>query len=285
MKHAGLAVAALSVGVALSLATGGQRRPGRDDASAMNSDRPSNGSLVPAPAMSAARAAHTATALPDGRILIAGGFGEKGAATGAEVYQPDAGRFSPTGSMTVARESHMGVRLLDGRTLILGGHRGRRADITLHSSAEIYNPTTGAFTRLGDMGIRRHKHDAVLLRDGQVLTTGGSDERDDRGVYDSSELFDPRTGAFTAGPTMRLGRYKHAGTSLLLPSGLVLVARGAPRAETYDPLSRTFTLVAGDARMAGQFSAVAPLKRGGALITGGYGNGGGPRASAWLYQR
>jgi hypothetical protein len=45
----------------------------------------------------------------------------------------------------------------------------------------------------------------------------------------------------------------------VLPSGLVLVAGGAPRAETHDPLSRTFTLVAGDARMAGQFSAVAPL--------------------------
>jgi hypothetical protein len=383
MKHAGLAVVALSVGVALSLAEGGQRKPGRGDASAMNSNRPSNGSLVPAPAMSAARAAHTATALPDSRILIAGGFVEKGAATGAEVYQPDAGRFaplppmittrhshtatvladgrvliaggygegtttlataeifdpaanaftptgsllaaraghvavllqngkvliaggvgpawdflssaelydpatgrfSPTGSMTVARESHTGVRLLDGRALIVGGHRGRRADITLYASAEIYDPASGAFRRVGDMRIRRHKHDAILLPDGQVLITGGSDEGDDRGVYDSSELFDPKTETFTAGPTMKLGRYKHAGSSLVLPSGLVLVAGGAPRAETYDPLSRTFTLVAGDARMAGQFSAVAPLKHGGALITGGYGNGGGPRASAWVYQR
>jgi len=73
-------------------------------------------------------------------------------------------------------------------------------------------------------------------------------------------------------------------SSLVLPSGLVLVAGGAPRAETYDPLSRTFTIVAGDARMAGQFSAVAPLKRGGALSTGGYGDCGGPRASAWLYR-
>jgi hypothetical protein len=83
---------------------------------------------------------------------------------------------------------------------------------------------------------------------------------------------------------MRLARYKHAATSLVLPSGLVLIAGGAPQTEVYDPRSRTFVLVAGDARMAGQFSAVAPLKDGGALITGGYGNGGGPRASAWLYR-
>jgi hypothetical protein len=176
------------------------------------------------------------------------------------------------------------VRLLDGRALIVGGHRGRRADITLHASAEIYDPATGAFSRVGDMRVRRHKHDAVLLPDGQVLITGGSDERDDRGVYDSSELFDPTTGRFTAGPAMRLGRYKHAGSTLVLPSGLVLIAGGAPQAETYDPRTRTFSLVAGDARMAGQFCAVAPLKSGAALIAGGYGDGGGPRSSAWLYR-
>jgi hypothetical protein len=101
----------------------------------------------------------------------------------------------------------MGVRLLDGRALIVGGHRGRRADLTLYASAEIYDPASGAFRRVGDMRIRRHKHDAILLPDGQVLITGGSDERDDRGVYDSSELFDPKTETFTAGPTMKLGPY------------------------------------------------------------------------------
>jgi hypothetical protein len=83
---------------------------------------------------------------------------------------------------------------------------------------------------------------------------------------------------------MRLGRYKHAGSSLLLPSGLVLVAGGAPQAELYDPRGNAFALVPGEPRMAGQFSAVAALKTGGALITGGYGNGGGPRSAAWLYR-
>ena len=64
----------------------------------------------------------------------------------------------------------------------------------------------------------------------------------------------------------------------------IRAAGGAPEAETYDPVSRTFTIVAGEARMAGQFSAVAPLQGGGALVTGGYGNGTGPRASAWVYR-
>lgn len=381
MKSTGFAVAAL--GVLLTSLAGSALSLLSQNAGAANAGKqPPNGLLATTAAMSAARAAHTATALSDGRVLVAGGFPEKGSARGAEVYEADAGRFSPlppmittrhshtatvlsdgkvliaggygeetatlasvevfdpashsfastgsllaarsnhvavplengkvlvagglgpgwtflssaelydpargrfsaTGSMTVARESHVAVRLLDGRVLVVGGHRGRRADMTLHASAEIYDPASGVFNRAGDMRVRRHKHDAVLLPDGRVLITGGSDERDDRGVYDTSELFDPRTGAFTAGPPMKHGRYKHAGSSLLLPSGLVLIAGGAPQAETYDPRSRSFSLVAGEARMAGQFSAVAQLKTGGALITGGYGNGGGPRASAWLYR-
>jgi hypothetical protein len=101
-------------------------------------------------------------------------------------------------------------------------------------------------------------------------------------VCDSSELFDPRTGTFTSSPPMMLGRYKHARSSPLLPSGLVLIAGGAPHAETYDSRNRTFTLVGGEARLAGQFSAVTQLKSGEVLKTGGYANGGGPRSSAWL---
>lgn len=361
--------ATLAAGVALSLA-------------ASSAPQRAHGLLVAAPAMSTSRAAHTATALPDGRVLIAGGFVEKGSANGAELYEPDAGtfsplppmlttrhshtatllpdgkvliaggygegsttlataelfdpatktfgptgslmaarsdhvavllkngkvliagglgpgwaflstaelydpatgRFSPTGSMTAARESHAAVRLQDERVLIAGGHHGQRRNLTLLASAETYDPATGVFSRVGDMRIRRHKHDAVRLPEGLVLITGGSDERDDRGVYNSSELFHPGSGTFTPGPAMRLGRYKHAGTSRVLPGGVVLIAGGAPQAETYDPRTQAFALVPGEPRMAGQFSAVALLKNGGALITGGYGNGSGPRSSAWLFR-
>ncbi|MBM3728932.1 MAG: hypothetical protein FJW40_26335 [Acidobacteria bacterium] len=235
--------------------------------------------------LGAPRADHVAVLLPDGRVLVVGGLGPGWTfLSSAELYDPATGTFSPTGSMTEERESHVPVRLQDGRVLVVGGHNGRRENLSLLASAEIYDPATGVFSRTGDMLVRRHKHDGVLLRDGQVLVTGGSDERDDRGQYTSSEIFDPKTARFVSGPDMRLSRYKHAGSSLLLPSGLVLVAGGAPLAEVFDPGNRTFTLVPGEPRMAGQFSAVALLKTGGALITGGYGNGGGPRESTWLYR-
>lgn len=249
------------------------------------------GNLGVTATMAVDRAAHTATALPDGRVLVAGGFVEKGSPVGAELYDATTGRFSAVPPMIETRHSHSAillpdgtVLLADGRVLVAGGHRGRRADIVLHASAEVYDVASGTFTRVGEMGVRRHKHDAVRLREGLVLVTGGSDERDSDGVYDTTELFDPKTGIFTAGPSLVLPRYKHEGSSVLLPNGHVLIAGGAPQAETYDPARRHFALVAGAARMVGLFSAVAPIGSGAALITGGYGRGHGPQASAWVYQ-
>src|SRR5215510_8617986 len=89
------------------------------------------------------------------------------------------------------------TRLDDGRVLITGGHAGRHEDIRIYASTELYSPKTGRFSPGPDMPIPRHKHDAVLLHDGRVLIVAGSDERDDLGLYDSVELFDPATDSFT----------------------------------------------------------------------------------------
>ena len=239
----------------------------------------------PTGAMRSARAGQVAVRLADGKVLIAGGVGPGWSflAT-AEVYDPVTGTFAPTGPMTVARESHAAVGLPDGRVLIVGGHRGRRADITLYASAEAYDPLRGVFTPVSSMRVRRHKHDAVLLADGRVLVTGGSDERDNQGAYMSTELFNPRTGAFAAGPSMMRARYKHNGSAVTLPDGRVLVAGGADEAELFDPSRNRFQLVTGAKRLTGQFSAVAPLGAQGVLITGGYGHDRGPQPTAWRFQ-
>ena len=246
---------------------------------------PATNRFTPAGALGAARAGHIAVALANGKVLIAGGVGPAWSfLSSAELYDPATGRFAPTGSMTVARESHAAVLLQNGQVLVVGGHRGRRAETTLYTSVERYDVASGTFRKVGDMRVRRHKHDAVVLRDGRVLITGGTDERDMDGVYSSSELFDPASATSTMGPVMLRPRYKHSGSTVLLTDGLILIAGGAAQAETFDPRTHAFALVAGNSAMAGQFSAAAPIAGGGALITGGYGGGTGPRATAWVYR-
>jgi hypothetical protein len=246
---------------------------------------PATNRFTPTGSLGAARAGHVAVALANGKVLIAGGVGPAWSfLSSAELYEPATGRFAPTGGMTVARESHAAVLLRDGQVLVVGGHRGRRAEIMLYTSAERYDVASGTFRKVGDMRVRRHKHDAVALRDGRVLITGGTDERDMDGVYNSTELFDPTSATFTMGPNMIRPRYKHHGSAVLSADGTVLLAGGATQAETFDPRARAFTLVPGNSLMAGQFSAVALITGGGALITGGYGGGTGPRASAWVYR-
>ena len=246
---------------------------------------PRSGRFTGAGSLREARAGHAGVALRDGRVLLVGGVGEGWTfLSSAELYDPATGTFAPTGGMSLPRESHAAVRLPDGRVLVVGGHQGRGAAIQLHPTAEIFDPDRGTFSAGGSMSVRRHKHDAVLLRDGRVLVTGGADERDDQGVYASTELYDPRRGTFGPGSAMRLPRFKHAGTSVTLADGRVLLAGGAAQAEVFDPRTGGFTAVAGEARLAGQFSAAAPLPGGGALITGGYGGNRGPRREAWIYR-
>lgn len=148
--------------------------------------------------------------------------------------------------MLESRESHTATLLANGKVLIAGGHRGRRADVTVYSSAEIYDAATGKFTGAGDMTRRRHKHDSVLLADGRVLILGGSDERDGNGAYASVEIYDPTRRTFTPTANMNSRRYKLQGTAVLLSNGKVLVAGGADRAELFDPSRNTFTYVAGE---------------------------------------
>lgn len=246
---------------------------------------PATNTFIPTGSMRGARGGHVAVLLQSGKVLIAGGVGPSWSfLASAEMYDPATGTFQPTGGMLAARESHTAVRLRDGRVLVVGGHRDRRPNTVIHSSAELYDPATGTFGRTGELSIRRHKHDAILLADGRELVRGGADERDGRGVYTSTELYDPRVDGFTAGPSLRLGRYKHQGTMIRLGNGDVLLAGGATQAERYDARAGTFIVVEGTARMAGQFSAAARLPDGRVLITGGYGEGTQSTRSAWLYR-
>jgi hypothetical protein len=269
---------------------------------------PRTGAFTPTGPMLAARAGHEAVRLADGRVLVVGGLGPGWAAlASAELYDPVSGRFTPTGDLREARESHTAVRLADGSVLVTGGHAGRGPTLRILRSCERYDPArrdpatgrAGAFAAAAPLRLARHKHDAVALADGRVLVLGGADARDDRGTYRSAEVYDPARDRWSPTGDLVVPHYKHAGTSLLLADGGVLVASGAAVVERYDPTRGAFAavpLAPGAARPRGSFAAVAPLggpgapraaaaaAPDGALITGGYGGGRGATAEAWVYQ-
>jgi hypothetical protein len=105
---------------------------------------PKTGTFSPTGSMTTARAGDTATALSDGRVLIAGGLSDGKCVPGsckplasAELYGTTTGTFSPTGSMTTARGLQAATALSDGRVLIVGGADSSGNALT---SAELYQP-------------------------------------------------------------------------------------------------------------------------------------------------
>lgn len=246
---------------------------------------PRTGRFTPGGRMSTARSEHTATRLSDGRILIAGGVGIGWTfLADAEIYDPRTSRFTATGKMTMPRESHTATALKNGKVLITGGHKDRRSAMTVYASTEIYDPARGAFEAAADLTIKRHKHDAVLLRDGRVLIAGGSDERDSRGSHTSLEIFDPETGRFSRAGEMTTPRYKLNGATILMSNGNVLLAGGANRAEVFDPARSAVRTVDGTFGSQRLFATATLLPGDRVLITGGYDEATRVASGAWIFE-
>ncbi len=194
--------------------------------------------------MTTGRFGHTATLLPSGKVLIAGGLGSSfsSALGSAELYDPVAAKFTPTGSMATARWFHTATLLPSGKVLIAGGWENDGWEGDPFASAELYDPVEGTFTPTGSMATARRSHTATLLPSGKVLIVGGWSNSPA-----SAELYDPVAATFTPTGSMTTGRFDH--TATLLPSGKVLIAGGtdiAPpfaldSAELYDPVAATFT--------------------------------------------
>jgi hypothetical protein len=149
------------------------------------------------------RAAHRATLLDDGRVLITGGCTEPGcggfdAGRASEIFDPTNRQLEPGPSMQVPRASGTATLLLDGRVLLTGGYPGEGQAPT--ATAEVFDPTTNTFTSAGAMTTPRADHTATLFPDGRVLLCGGYDASGE--ALRSTEVFDPATGHFSPGPDM-----------------------------------------------------------------------------------
>jgi hypothetical protein len=86
--------------------------------------------------MAVARANNTATLLPSGNVLVAGGQDDDPLAS-AELYAPGAGTFSVTGCLATKRSFHTATLLQSGKVLMVGGN-GQNFEAL--ASAELYDP-------------------------------------------------------------------------------------------------------------------------------------------------
>ncbi len=230
--------------------------------------------------MTVPRGRPTATLLANGDVLLAGGeVRDNESLASAEIFHTSSLTFQATGTMHTPRIAHTATLLKDGRVLIAGGYAG---DIT--AAAELFDPKTGTFSVTGSMASARTKHTAGLLPDGKVLIAGGSDSRGWNGNLNSAEIYDPRTGKFTAGFPLNEKRFKLPDEAVQLSSGSLLIAGGSKQVEVFDPANGRFLLAAGEMNEPWHYVSETKLRDDSVLLAGGYPNNPEATAQAWIYR-
>jgi hypothetical protein len=241
---------------------------------------PATGVFTATGNMTTARDLATATVLPNGKVLVVGGYNATSATlTSAELYDPATGVFTATGSMSVPRQEHTATVLPNGKVLIAGGVKWA-FPTTFYASAEIYDPATGLFTLTETMNSPHVDHTATLLSNGKVLVASGEGFANPDGsnqlITSSAELYDPSAGTFTPTGSLTIGRFNQAATRL--SDGRVLITGGyadvntraaTASAEIYDPATGAFTPT-GSMTVARAEHASTSLPDGRVLIAGGF---------------
>jgi hypothetical protein len=243
---------------------------------------------VPSPAVnafkggtlqSAAGDGHSATLLPDARVLVINGTwsGMDGATVGsAELWDPVEGSSTPTGSLVTGRPHATATLLSDGRVLVVGGYGGWAYPSTALAVAELWDPESGSFREAGTLAQPRVGHTATRLQDGRVLVIGGSGPD---GQLASAEVWDPTTETFRPAGSLATTRSGHTATQLA--DGRILVLGGSTSsaagltasfvtvAELWDPSTGSFT-PAGELVEPRAGHTATLLSDGGVLVVGGY---------------
>ncbi|MGE0713091.1 MAG: kelch repeat-containing protein [Planctomycetota bacterium] len=193
----------------------------------------------------------------------------RASATPLDIDGSLANGFRSAGSMNTARGGAKAITLDDGRVLVVGGAAAKGKN-GYTGEPELYDPTTGAWTRVSDLTgndglmkrgkitVRMISHSATKLSDGTVLICGGygvekkgllglGSEKED--TLESAFIFDPVANTFSQVADMQYPRHSH--TATLMADGRVLLAGGYNDSwwsknktqcpfEIYDPAKKAF---------------------------------------------
>jgi hypothetical protein len=243
-------------------------------------------------AMAERRQEHTATLLPNGKVLVVGGFNGTSALNTAELYDPATHTWSPAKPMASPRRRHTATLLPNGKVLIVGGRSGSS---TL-KTAELYDPNTdrengGTWTSIASMNNAREEHTATLLPDSKVLVAAG---REGNFILKTAEVYDPGTPSWTA-TANAMPQEREGHTATLFPDGKVLLVGGEfyvtfflfhhTSAEAYDSGTNHWLDNPRPQGMAKERSrhTATLLPNGRLLVTGGYNGSYSDASSSALY--
>ncbi|WP_437739042.1 kelch repeat-containing protein [Sorangium sp. So ce1504] len=216
---------------------------------------------------------HTATSLPDGRVLIAGGRRWLGSSdqyhlASAAIYDPALEAWLPAAPMSQPRSAHTATLLADGRVLVTGGAMSGAAWV---ATAELYDPTTDSWIPAATMTSERSGHTATELADGRVLVAGGAPAG--AAPAAAAELYDPVSDAWTPTPAALVVRREHAATRLqdgrvLVAGGRIIGASVVSSVEIYDPATGAWT--PGPDMLRARWMLTATLLEDGDVLVTGY---------------
>ncbi len=212
--------------------------------------------------MTMPRARHSATLLPNGKMLIAGG-GNNGTNT-AELFDPATGTSAPTGTMSIDRFWPTAVLLPSGKVLVVGASNVAPASTP---RADLYDPSAGAFSPV-DCFPATTGCTVTLMPSQRVLVTVG-------GAGADAYLYDPVAGTCPRTGSLSVARSGH--TATLLSDGTVLMVAGRDNfggalqktADRYDPVAATFSPT-GELLAPREWHTATLLPDGRALILGGH---------------
>lgn len=212
---------------------------------------PATGVASPAASMSSPRLLFSASLLPDGRVLVAGGlslfdeadpFGTLGSALAStELYNPASNTWSPGPALPVPLTGHQATTLGSGRVLITGG-----TEVTqlfgfpfpaITDATRRFDPATSSFLATAALPGPRSDHGQVSLPSGRAVIAGGQNIAGVAVVIlATTAVYDEGSNAWFTGGSLVTGR----AVPQLVVAGSNLVVQGG--ASAIDALTGAITV-------------------------------------------